>query len=73
MGVRISLHLTTDAAKIAEAEAESERQAAEALEMRAQLDSIADAEAQQQREMLEQKAAEQGATEDSTNDDGFFQ
>lgn len=73
VGVRISLHLTTDAAKIAEAEAESERQAAEALEMRAQLDSIADAEAQQQRETLERQAAEQSATEDSMNDDGFFQ
>lgn len=69
VGTRISLWLTTDAAKIAEAEAEAERQAAEALEMRAQLDSIADAEAQLQRELLER----QTAADDSQNDDGFFQ
>lgn len=71
LGVRISLNLTTDAAKIAEAEAESERQAAEALEMRAQLDSIAEAEARQQREREE--AAKRTANDDSQIDDGFFQ
>lgn len=70
LGERVSLHLTTDAAKIAEAEAESERQAAEALEMRAQLDSIAMAEAERQREA---ETAEQTANDDSQTDDGFFQ
>lgn len=73
LGVRISLHLTTDAAKIAEAEAESERQAAEALEMRAQLDSIAMAEAERQRELREKETDGQPAEDEAQPDDGFFQ
>ncbi len=71
LGSSVSLHLTTDANKIAEAEADGERHAAEALEMRAHLDSVAEAEAQQQRELFERQSAT--ANDDSQNDDGFFQ
>ena len=72
LGDRISMRLTLDAARISEAEAESENRLREALEARMLADSLAAIEADSLRMMMELTVPTEKPTTTTTEEENFF-